>query len=48
MLAAFPSSVLRLPQGMLRDTAPAYPPEGTLIQEIVYAKTAEVAAPGDR
>jgi hypothetical protein len=26
----------------------AYPPKGTLIQEIVYAQTAEVAAPGDR
>ena len=27
---------------------PAYPPKGTVIQEIVYAQTAEVPAPGDR
>jgi len=27
---------------------PAYPAKGTLIQEIVYARTAEVPAPGDR
>jgi hypothetical protein len=27
---------------------PAYPPKGTLIQEIVYAQTAQVPAPGDR
>lgn len=27
---------------------PAYPPKGTVIQEIVYARTAEVPAPGDR
>ena len=27
---------------------PAYPPKGTLIQEIIYAQTAEVPAPGDR
>jgi hypothetical protein len=27
---------------------PAYPPKGTLIQEIVYARTAKVPAPGDR
>jgi hypothetical protein len=27
---------------------PAYPPKGTLIQEIVYAQTAKVPAPGDR
>jgi hypothetical protein len=27
---------------------PAYPPKGTLIQEIVYAQTADVPAPGDR
>jgi hypothetical protein len=27
---------------------PPYPPKGTLIDEIVYARTAEVPAPGDR
>jgi hypothetical protein len=27
---------------------PAYPPKGTVIQEIVYAQTSEVHAPGDR
>ena len=27
---------------------PAYPPKGTVIQEIVYARTAAVPAPGDR
>jgi len=27
---------------------PAYPPKGTVIQEIVYAQTAAVPAPGDR
>jgi hypothetical protein len=27
---------------------PAYPAKGTVIQEIVYAQTAEVPAPGDR
>jgi len=27
---------------------PAYPPKGTLIDEIVYVQTAEVPAPGDR
>jgi hypothetical protein len=31
-----------------RQPEPAYPPKGTLIQEIVYAQTAEVPAPGDR
>jgi hypothetical protein len=31
-----------------KQHGPAYPPKGTLIQEIVYAETAEVPAPGDR
>jgi hypothetical protein len=31
-----------------KQHGPAYPPKGTLIQEIVYAQTAEVPAPGDR
>jgi hypothetical protein len=31
-----------------KQHGPAYPAKGTLIQEIVYARTAEVPAPGDR
>ena len=31
-----------------KQHGPAYPPKGTLIQEIIYAQTAEVPAPGDR
>ncbi|WP_300602667.1 sigma-70 family RNA polymerase sigma factor [Trebonia sp.] len=31
-----------------KQPGPAYPPRGTLVQEIVYAQTAEVPAPGDR
>lgn len=31
-----------------KQHGPAYPPKGTLVQEIVYAQTAEVSAPGDR
>jgi hypothetical protein len=31
-----------------KQHGPAYPAKGTLIQEIVYAQTAEVPAPGDR
>jgi hypothetical protein len=31
-----------------KKQGPAYPPKGTLIQEIVYTRTAKVPAPGDR
>ena len=31
-----------------RQQGPAYPARGTVIQEIVYAQTATVPAPGDR
>jgi len=38
----------RLITGAKKQHPPAYPPKGTLIQEIVYAQTAKVPAPGDR
>jgi hypothetical protein len=38
----------RLITAAKQQRGPGYPPKGTLIQEIVYAQTVEVPAPGDR